>query len=271
MLDRLISSADATGKSRTSFRCLLLWCLCVNATAADDCAPAGKLTEVTVSHVYDGDTVRLDNNEKIRLIGLNTPEVTTRNKAGEPLGMAARTALRQRLTGQKVYLESDNLDYDRYRRRLAHVFLYNRKNVTAWMIAGGYGYAVTIPPNLKHRNCYQAAEQEARRKKAGIWQHSYFEPRQAGSVQTTGFMRVQGCVQRTHEAKNAVSLRLAERFVLRVNRRDLETYLGRMFERLQSVTAPPCLCVRGWVYNDRRFKEKALLVQHPDAIELFCQ
>ncbi len=267
----MINSASVTGKSKQTFPLLLLLFLCVGVVAADDCTPIGHLTEAIVSYVHDGDTIWLENGDKVRLIGLNTPEIAARDRPGEPLGISARNMLRRQLTGKRVYLESDSREHDRYERRLAHLFSPDRSNLAAGLIAAGYGYAITIPPNLKHHECYQAAEQRARQKKAGIWQHKYFAPFKAEDVRRTGFMRVRGCVQEIHHARQSVLLRLADKFVLKMSNDDIQSYLRRLLHSIKNASAPVCLYARGWVYNNRRFQERVLQVRHPNAIEFIHQ
>jgi micrococcal nuclease len=82
---------------------------------------------LTVTRVVDGDTLVLDNGEKIRLKGVDTPESVHPNKPVEPFGPEAREFTRTQLQGVKVYLILDENDTannhrDRYGRLLAYVF-----------------------------------------------------------------------------------------------------------------------------------------------------
>lgn len=67
-----------------------------------------------VKSVYDGDTIVLDNDQSVRLLGVNTPEIESRHRASEPGGNAAKEWLQNQLYGQKVYLEYDLEKHDKY-------------------------------------------------------------------------------------------------------------------------------------------------------------
>src|SRR5690606_8670639 len=78
------------------------------------------LVPAVVSRVIDGDTVELSDGRKVRLIGVNTPESTTRT---ERFGKEASAYTTSKLEGQKVYLQKDVSETDRYGRLLRLVWL----------------------------------------------------------------------------------------------------------------------------------------------------
>lgn len=73
------------------------------------------LEKATVKRVIDGDTIVLSDNSKVRLIGLNSPENTSRV---EPYGQEASDYTKLKLEGKKVYLQKDVSDTDQYNRYL---------------------------------------------------------------------------------------------------------------------------------------------------------
>lgn len=219
-----------------------------------------------MAYVHDGDTLWLADGAKVRIIGLNAPEVARGQRPAEPLADRARNALRRAAAG-RVGLEYDEEREDRYGRVLAHVYSEARVNLTAGLIAQGLAHAVSYPPNLKHRRCYQEAEREAREAGVGVWMHSYFDPVAAKEVNRGGFMRVKGCVKSTKNTRKTTRFRLAENFLLKVSRIDFDDVF-RAFPRPASEFSGACLIVRGWVYNDRRSGKRILTLHHSDNVEI---
>ena len=234
-----------------------------DVSATSDCKPAAIDRWAQVDYVHDGDTLWLDDGVKVRVIGLNAPEVARKHQPGEPLAKQAREMLRRQVVG-RVGLEYDQEREDRYGRLLAHIYTESRDNVAAGIIAAGFAHAITYPPNLKHRHCYQSAEQAARQSGKGVWGHRYFRPIDAANVARGGFMRVRGCVQSVRDASGSRYLSLAPRFRLKASLAAADViFKFRPLPELQNT----CMVVRGWVYNDRAKQNKILTLRHPDAVE----
>lgn len=127
-----------------------------------------------ISKFVDGDTfwVKHPNgeNEKIRLIGIDTPEVrnTGRTKV-EYFGKEASEYVKRLLTGKKVRLEFDVQRYDRYKRTLAYIFLEDGTFLNAHLVREGYATVATFPPNVKYVDLFIGLEKEARSKGKGLW------------------------------------------------------------------------------------------------------
>lgn len=233
---------------------------------ADGCRPSAIARWAHADYVHDGDTVWLDDGAKVRIIGLNAPELARDNRPGEPFAEQARDVLRRLLTG-KVGVEYDEERKDRYGRVLAHVYSESLVNAAAQVIKEGFAHAVTFPPNLKHRRCYRAAEQAARATGAGIWSHQYFAPVAAAQVARGGFMRVKGCVKSTRNTRKTTYLKLTSGFRLKVSRADFDDVLAPFARDSSPGFSGACLVARGWVYNDKRSNVKTLTIRHSDAIE----
>jgi len=124
-----------------------------------------------VTQVVDGDTIRVridDRVEKVRYIGMDTPETKHPFRAPEPGGTEA-AALNYRLVmGKTVRLELDVRERDRYQRLLAYVYVGDLM-VNAELVRLGYAHAVTVPPNVAHAQWFVSLEREAREAGRGLW------------------------------------------------------------------------------------------------------
>jgi len=141
--------------------------------------PAGqKLVEIQpgqykVLKVYDGDTIQIDMNgssEKVRLIGVDTPETQDPRKAVQCFGKAASEFTAKLIAGQSVRLESDpqSSNRDRYGRLLRYVYLPDGRLVQAEIIKSGYGFAYTSFPFANAQE-FERYEKEARDNNRGLW------------------------------------------------------------------------------------------------------
>ena len=126
---------------------------------ADNCDPPQQTEQVKVRYVSDGDTLILSDNRKIRLIGINTPEVARKEKPAQPLAIRARDRLRQLLfqQGSQARLLYGEQQTDRYGRKLATLWLPDDRNLAAELLREGLGWMVAIPPNTRFIDCYQQA------------------------------------------------------------------------------------------------------------------
>ncbi|ERM90912.1 hypothetical protein O163_13335 [Caldanaerobacter subterraneus subsp. yonseiensis KB-1] len=139
-----------------------------------------NLIKARVTKVVDGDTiyVRFENGreEKVRFIGVDTPESTMKN---EPYGKEAATYTKSRLYGKDVWLELDARERDKYGRLLAYIWLsppvsindteIRNKMFNAILLLKGYAQIMTVPPNVKYVDYFKTYQQEAREKNLGLW------------------------------------------------------------------------------------------------------
>lgn len=131
--------------------------------------PAPAMAEGMVEAVPDGDTVHLKGGMKLRLIGINAPEVAHHNRPGEPGGEAAKRFLRAQLLGRRVRLEHDLEARDRYGRELVHLRDEAGSLINERLLREGHAWVSLYPPNLGHLERYLAAEAEARGAARGVW------------------------------------------------------------------------------------------------------
>jgi micrococcal nuclease len=123
---------------------------------------------VRVKHVVDGDTLLLTNGERVRLIGVDTPETKHPQKPVEHFGEEAYRFTQRMVEGKKVRLEYDQTRRDRYGRILAYVYLMDGTFLNAEIIKQGYGFAYTKYP-FKYLNEFRKYEREARENGNGLW------------------------------------------------------------------------------------------------------
>ncbi|MFH1791814.1 MAG: thermonuclease family protein [Candidatus Omnitrophota bacterium] len=129
---------------------------------------SGKARLYYVKRVIDGDTILLNTGERVRYIGINTPEIHHPTKGVERLGHEAAD-FNQRLVGGKwVRLEFDIEPRDRYGRLLAYVYA-GDVFVNAELVREGYAEVYTFPPNVKHADLFLDLQRAARSGRKGLW------------------------------------------------------------------------------------------------------
>ena len=137
-------------------------------------APEGLPSGVVV-RVVDGDTVDVQSpsgvRERVRLVGLDTPETVDPRKPVQCFGQEAAGRARELLEGQPVTLEADpgQGPRDKYGRALAYLWLPDGRNAAEVLIAEGYGveYTYRLPHN--YQAPFRAAQEAARAAGAGLW------------------------------------------------------------------------------------------------------
>ncbi len=154
-----------------------LWLLALTSLwpAPASAQPAHSVSG-TVVRLVDGDTiyVRLaDRVEKVRYIGINTPEFHHPAKGEEPGGREAAEVNRRLVEGRRVRLELDVQARDRYGRLLAYVWVAAENGpevmVNAELVRLGYAQVMTIPPNVRHTSTFLALQRQAREAHRGLW------------------------------------------------------------------------------------------------------
>jgi micrococcal nuclease len=133
-------------------------------------APGGGAASARVQRVVDGDTIVLAGGERVRYIGVDTPESV---KPGTPVQCFAKAAshANQRLVaGEPVRLRFDAERRDRYGRLLAYVYrASDGLFVNAELVRRGYATTLTIPPNVAHAAEFRRLARSARQAGRGLW------------------------------------------------------------------------------------------------------
>ncbi|HUK62792.1 MAG TPA: thermonuclease family protein [Dongiaceae bacterium] len=135
----------------------------------------GRITAripVTVIHVVDGDTLlarfRDGHVEKVRLLGVDTPEVVDPRKPVQCFGPEASAFSKARLTGRRALLELDAEPRDKYGRLLAYLIVKGHR-FDDELLVRGYARFLVIPPNGSHARALLRAELAARAAGRGLW------------------------------------------------------------------------------------------------------
>ena len=240
------------------------------ASAACQLQQAGEPRQVT--YVVDGDTVHLASRpgqpgrvEKLRFIGINTPELARKSRPSEPLAAQARQFVIDSLdkNDHKLILQKDQEPFDRYKRTLAHVWLNQNHSLSEALLENGLASLLVIPPNLLNLDCYRAAEQRARQARRGIWQLPEFTPIAAKNVtpQGRGYRIISGKVIRVGQSKKSIWLNLDGPVAIRIARTDLHYFNEQ--DLLNS--RGNLVIVRGWSHP---YKNKAVIrLRHPVFME----
>jgi len=135
-----------------------------------------------VSRVVDGDTLKISDGRRVRLIGVDTPEVHYSAKllkdaersrrdiaAIQELGKRAAAFTKNLCERKRIRLAYDIEKRDRYGRTLAYVYLEDGTFVNAKILEEGYGQVMTIPPNVKYADYFLRLQQEAKQSNKGLW------------------------------------------------------------------------------------------------------
>lgn len=140
-----------------------------------------------VSRVVDGDTLKLSNGEKVRLVGIDTPELHPSNKLDRDAARSRRDAsvimgmgknasnfMKSLVLGKNIRIEYDVKKRDRYGRILGYAYLEDGTFVNAKMIEEGYAQVMTVPPNVKYSDLFLRLEKKARQEGKGLWKDQDF-------------------------------------------------------------------------------------------------
>jgi micrococcal nuclease len=215
----------------------------------------------SIKTIYDGDTVQLEDGRKIRLLGINTPEIEHRGKPTEAGGEAAKTWLINKLQNSKVRLEIGVEKTDKYGRTLAHLFTETKEHINLSLVKAGMATLSIYPPNLKYVDELQAAENQAQKNKLGLWNRPEYAPiavNQLTDAGHAGWTRLVGKVTAIHNSERFVYLSFSNRFEVRIDKDwlslfpDVNSYVGKTVE------------VRGWL--NRNKDQFSMLIRHPVAL-----
>lgn len=137
-----------------------------------DEAISGRLenqSHAFVKKVIDGDTIELGNGERVRYIGIDTPEISHHKKSAEYYGKEAKEFNKRLVFGKSIRLEFGKEKYDKYRRTLAYVYLEDETFVNEELIKNGYARTMSIKPNTKYASLFKELQNEAKIKRKGMW------------------------------------------------------------------------------------------------------
>ena len=241
-------------KRRTPLGPALFLCLLIAACSAEPphvpgavCAAADpdSLEAAVVEHVHDGDTLRLRGGDKLRLIGINTPELARDGSPAEPGAESARRSLAPLLANGQVWLQWGDDRRDRYGRRLAWAFDRDGRSLSGILLQQGHGFHVAISPNVAYADCLAGQEARARERGLGVWAEPEFGPHRVADLTPgqAGFQRLRDEVTHVSFKDNGWWLQLGGKVGLRI-RGDSQALFSR--ERLRALRGQ-VVEVRGWL------------------------
>ena len=121
-----------------------------------------------VIRVIDGDTFEINGGIKVRLIGVDTPEMKNKNKTVDCFAQEAKRKLETLIGGKEVVLVKDVSETDKYGRLLRYVYL-GDEMINDTLIKEGYARISTFPPDVKFKDQFLADERRAREANSGLW------------------------------------------------------------------------------------------------------
>jgi len=152
------------------------------AAGAGTLSVVGQARWVHVAQVFDGDTFRTDRGERVRLLGINTPEVAHHNQREQAYAKVAKRRLVQLIQGKSVQLRLDKDHKDIYRRTLAQIYLRDGQWVNQIMVREGLAHVYTFAPNFYWTRALLKAEAQARNAMLGLWKSRRFRVLDAAVV-----------------------------------------------------------------------------------------
>ncbi|MCP4413163.1 MAG: thermonuclease family protein [Gammaproteobacteria bacterium] len=225
-----------------------------------------------VHHITDGDTLVLTDGKKVRLLGINTPEVDfNKLEQSQPLGISARNRLQELLPdGTQVTLIFDQRKKDRYKRLLAFVRYTNNEGVEIdtgeVLLKEGLAWQYVILPNQLCWKNYRQAETKAYEKQTGVWNKRNYQTERAATTflsdQKRQYKRLSGTVTAIeHSSKNFWFI-IDDIIWFGIARKDAN-YFADEIENIKKGTS---LQVSGWMY--RSYEKLRIKARHPQAIRI---
>lgn len=149
----------------------------VSPTRAPTLSPAlPQNGAVKVERIVDGDTIVLAGGQKLRYIGIDTPETVDPRRAVGCFGKEASNENKKLVAGKYVKLERDVSDTDKYGRLLRYVWVFDTPDATGsgifvneYLVKEGYARAATYPPDVKYADYFASLQDEARTENRGLW------------------------------------------------------------------------------------------------------
>ncbi|OGT21872.1 MAG: hypothetical protein A2V90_01130 [Gammaproteobacteria bacterium RBG_16_57_12] len=234
---------------------LFVWCAVVaglwqQPVMAQDgqCPPARVDERVVVDYVVDGDTVALKDGRRVRLIGLDTPELHGADDRPQPYAREARQQLKQWLKPDKrIGLQYDTERHDKYQRVLAHAYLSTGDSITARMLEQGLAVTLVVPPNLWGHDCYSRREEAARQARRGVWQLAAYQPLPVAMLAKAGegFHLLTGKVVDIQSHENDQWLVVEDTLRVQIKAEDLPNFAGMDLPALHGHRVQ----VRGWAHR----------------------
>lgn len=207
------------------------------------CGDPASAQRVEVAYVYDGDTVKLSDGRKVRLIGINTPEEKTDTRPAEFLASEATAKLKALVRGAEVSLALGLGKQDRYRRWLGHLYV-NDRSVAEQLLSAGLAYQIGIPPNVQFADCFKRVEREASASGKGLWKTSPWQNVSDLKDQESGFRLLVGKISAIKPIKSGWIVEVDDQLAIKISHA-VGHGVSEQFEWLDAVGKTAS--IRGWV------------------------
>jgi len=215
------------------------------------CSAKSELRWETLGHVIDGDTIRLANGEKLRIIAINTPELGDKNQPAQALSRQAKAAAIKFFgPSKKVGIQAGVDPRDRYGRLLAHVYRYDGASLAEYLLTEGLAVQIVVPPNNSRWHCLARAEVLARQKGVGIWGHPLYRRKIAAdlALKDSGFQLIQGVVKSVTRSGDGWWLQVGK-LAVRLRDKDMRFFSAAMPGVKPVDWRGQKIQLRGWVIN----------------------
>ena len=137
----------------------------IPSSSTTDISSAGL---IKVVRVIDGDTIEIEGGERVRYIGIDTPETVDPRKPVQCFGVEASRKNKELVEGKEIRLEKDITDRDKYGRLLRYVWVGDTL-INLELVKQGFASSYSYPPDIKYQDDFVEAEREARDAKRGLW------------------------------------------------------------------------------------------------------
>ena len=131
---------------------------------------------VKVRRVDDGDTIVVAGGQRVRYLGINTPEVAYKDKPAEPFADEAKAFNKKLVQGRWINLEVAEQQRDHYGRLLASVFLPDGTFVNGELVRRGYAHLLRKQPKLPYWQRLLELQRQALKEEKGMWSLPVIKP-----------------------------------------------------------------------------------------------
>lgn len=249
----------------TASTCLIASPIVTQNTCNEEPYPKNYDAIATIRRIHDGDTLQLNDGRKVRLIGINTPELARKHKKAEAFANTAKNALHTLFSKNKtIKLRYGSEQKDHYGRLLAHGFLSDGQNIQLTLLDQGLARAIAIPPNTHFLSCYLQHEKIARCNKTGLWQHTKVLDAKNLNTQHTGFHLVQGKITSIRTNDKGIWLNIDNNLTVGIRRNNLHLFDTSSIYDMEH----RFITVRGWINKSKNSNPFYLRLRHPASIQL---
>lgn len=252
---------------------LLPWSAAVAQPMAEhhDLSPGGW---AVVERVSDGDTLRLRDGRRLRLVGVQAPERPQSALKSEiwPLADEAKTFLEDLVLGKKLRLFYGTTKQDRHRRILAHAVTEDGIWLQAALLRAGLAHVYTFPDNRDMAADLYPFEDDARNEGLGIWKTDYYQPLRAADMDGHGaqfagrFRIVEGRIKSANNVRGRVYLNFGERwksdFTVIIERRVARRMKASWVDEPKQLSGS-YVQLRGWIDDENG---PMIRLSHPEQL-----